>query len=568
MRQWLIAVGLVIGAIGCGDDGGGGDDADAGIGSGVVTPFPELYCPGSPGCDSGGDGVFKVGAARALINPELIETEWDDEDMDGEWSATEDFTDVNNNGEFDAVWIAGFGNGRPATGFNDDLNVRAIAFEYDDIRVAIAVVDVVGWFAQDMDATRAIISEGLDLDHVIIACTHVHEAPDTVGLWGKMELVSGVDPDYKQLIYERTAQAIADAVGALEPVTMSISQVETVDEGGSSAEYVGDGRDPVILDPTMTMLHFQSVSSPGDTVATLVHWAAHPEYSGSRNNLLSADYVHYLRDVIENGIEENVARNLPAIDGMGGEVVFVNGAFGGQIGPGGGTAPIGADGMPVPSSGLPKAEAAGTNLGRLALETMNDSAEVTDIPSPELSFRTGRMYAVVENVFYHVAGLVGVFDRELLGYDEARPIDENNLPYVESRTTYMQIGSVAFISAPGELHPELFIGGYDGSRSYGRPIISEGNENPPNLDNAPSGPYLRDLVLDNPGVEYPLLFGATEDFLGYIVPSYNFVVDPDFPYIEEPDGDHYEETNSIGAQVEADLVGPMRQLIEWRPPSE
>ena len=566
MRHWLFAIVSVFATTsGCGGDGG---DADAGLTGGAVEPFPDHHCPGSPGCEGTGDGVFKVGAARALINPELVETEWVDEDMDNEWSSSEPFTDVNDNGVFDAVWMAGFGNGRPAVGFATDLNVRAIVFEWNDIRTAVAVLDVVGWFGEDIDATRALLPESLAIDHVIITSTHVHEAPDTIGLWGKMELVSGVDPDYEQLIYQRTVQAITDAVAALEPVTMSVSQVDTVDEGGSSQPYVGDGRDPVVIDPTMTLVQFQSVASPGDVVATMVHWAAHPEYSGSRNNLLSADYVHHLRDAIENGVEENVARGLPAIEGVGGEVVFVNGAFGGQIGPGGGTAPIGADGVAISSSGLPKAEAAGINLGRLALETMADAAEVIDVPSPTLSFRTGRLYAVVENVFYHVAGLVGVFDRALLGYDEARPIDENNLPFVESRVTYMQIGSIGIITAPGELHPELFIGGYDGSRSYGRDIVSADNENPPMLANAPGPPYLSDLIMDNPGVDYPLVFGAAEDFLGYIVPSYNFVVHADFPYIQEPKGDHYEETNSIGSQVEADIVGPMRQLIEWRAPAE
>ena len=92
MRHWLIAVGLLIGTTsGCGDDGGG-SGVDAGVTSGVIQPFPEHHCPGSPGCDGIGDDVFKVGAARALINPELVETEWDDENMDNKWSSGESFT--------------------------------------------------------------------------------------------------------------------------------------------------------------------------------------------------------------------------------------------------------------------------------------------------------------------------------------------------------------------------------------------------------------------------------------------------------------------------------------------
>ena len=68
------------------------------------------------------------------------------------------------------------------------------------------------------------------------------------------------------------------------------------------------------------------------------------------------------------------------------------------------------------------------------------------------------------------------------------------------------------------------------------------NPNPPPLDNAPRGPYLKERM---PG-RVIFTLGLTHDELGYIVPPYNFQLNPDGPYIIEPEGDHYTETNSTG----------------------
>src|SRR5262245_25420764 len=107
-RDWLCVLVLGLSAAAC---GGGSDEPDAGLG-GPRDPFPELYCPGSPGCAGAGDGVFRVGSARLSITPDLAahETEWTDSDGNNEWNSGEDFVDTNGNEVFDAVWMAGFGN--------------------------------------------------------------------------------------------------------------------------------------------------------------------------------------------------------------------------------------------------------------------------------------------------------------------------------------------------------------------------------------------------------------------------------------------------------------------------
>lgn len=552
----FLAMGLIVAATaGCGDNTTVTDD----------EPFVDNFCPG-PGCEPVDGAVLRAGAARVVITPTLTETEWTDEDEDSHWSKNEPFVDTNGNGEFDAYWIAGSSNGRVATDVHDDIFVKAIVLEHGNTRLAIAVVDAIGWFSNDIDASRELLDPALEIDHMIVTSLHIHEVPDTMGLWGEAELASGIKPEYQRKIQQATADAVAAAVGNLEDVTMTVAQKLAVDDNGSCLPYVGDVRDPAILDPTVSVIQFAAVGEARN-VATLVHWAAHPEYIGFDNNSISADYIYWLREGVENGVPEHTALGLPAVEGVGGEVIYINGALGGQVGPSA-ARPYGFDGTPLGGHSWEKAEVTGNAVARVALEAITSSELARDVADPDIAFRTAPIALTVENTFYHVAGLVGVFDRPFTGYDETKAIGPGNYPYIDSRVTYVQLGNVGIITAPGELLPELFVGGYDGSSSYGMDIIDPDNENPPNLATAPEGPYLRDYLLMNEDVEVPLVFGLAEDMIGYIVPSYNYQLDPNGPYISEAKGDHYEETNSVGPLVEEEVVGAMRDLIQFSPTVE
>ncbi len=577
----LLAAGLALG--GCDDAGPAPvdaavmDAADAAVAPDVTddvtedvapdasvpdpTPYagPDDWCPGREHCRAMGDNRLLVGAARELINPDIIEREWTDTNRNHNFDPGEPFVDLNGNGVFDATWIAGFGNGRAAIGSHDDLEVRALAFRYNETTVALAVFDTVGLFINHLDAVRAEPSlAGLDVDRIVLASTHVHEGVDTVGLWGPQLAVSGLNAAYMARIRERGAIAIRRAVESLRPARMRVAQTLTVDPvTGSTLAYVNDTRDPVLFDPTVTIAQFVEDGDPTRTIATWVNWSAHPEYTGSSNNLLSADYVHALRETVESGVARD---SLP---GLGGITVFHNGAIGGQVGPGGGVAPRGEDGIPIPQSGLPKAMAAGRNVGALALRALASDGVEASVTA--VSYRTAPIHCRAQNTLYGILYNQRTVERELIGYNPRRPVGVGNYPWIRSRVTYLQVGPVAMISAPGELHPELWIG-TDPRYSWGQPTLTE-TVNRPDLAMGPQPPYLRDLMLMNPDVRYAFVGGLTEDFLGYIVPAYNYVVNPVVPYLAEAMGEHYEETNSVGPEVERYLNGPMRELARWRPPT-
>ena len=73
-------------------------------------------------------------------------------------------------------------------------------------------------------------------------------------------------------------------------------------------------------------------------------------------------------------------------------------------------------------------------------------------------------------------------------------------------------------------------------------IIRPGADYPPDWSEAPGGPYVYELI---PG-EVPFFIGLGMDFLGYMVPPYDFVAPA---FTSAAPGDHYEETNSVGVSI-------------------
>jgi hypothetical protein len=529
---------------------------------------PDLVCPGGPSCASTGDGVLAVGVGKRVYTPQDFET-YTDENNDHQWQKDEPFVDKNGNGKFDGVWL--FGGGRAAEAVTTDIEARAMAFVEGDITVAIVYVDAIGLIQGDMDLIRKHpLLADLAIDHVIVGATHAHDAPDTVGLWGPTVTSTGREPFVMEGLYAAAAAAVRDAVTTAKPAHMVIASTKLIndpnDPNALTDDWNKDIRDPVIFDPTITIAQFKAASD-GSAIGTLVNWANHPEVAHFNDEdiaTITAHYPHWLRDHVETGVttaeSKYAATNLA---GLGGVTVFVQGALGGQIGSLHGTHPPGPDGTPITKLSHAMDQAIGTNAAARALTALAaDGETVTSLP---LSVKSATYNARIDNTLFHVAFLVELLGpHPLVGYDPDAPIDVGNMPWLPLRSTYVQIGPLGLVTAPGELHPELWVGGYDGSWSWGYPLYDQTKENLPKFDQAPQPPYMRDLVLAHSGVKYPVLAGCAEDYIGYIVPAYNYALDPNDPYINEAAGDHYEEVYSLGPQVEQHAVHPILQLLQFR----
>ena len=571
MRRYLGLFAILGAVAACGGDDGNSGDADAGVDARLEGfDQPEEVCPGASHCTSAGDGVLHVGGGARVYTPTIEET-WTDEDGDGEWQDTEPYVDANGNGEFDAFWL--FGGGRAANGVETDLEARAVAFRQGDTLAVIVYCDAIGLLLGDIDGIRNDPRlASLGIDHVIVGSTHGHDSVDTIGLWGPQPLATGYNPAYNARLRDGAVGAILDAVADLQPAHLQIARTlilnDPADPLSRTDRWNQDIRDPKIFDPTLTVARFVRADAPGTTIATVVNWGNHPEVStfGDDNLKISSHFIHWVRVAIEDGIPANTYTNQPqAIPGVGGVTVYVQGALGGQIGSLRSTAPLGFDGNPVDNNmGHLFERVLGYNLARRALEILaTESETVSELP---LSYRTAVFHARIENVGFQAAFLIDLLaPHPIVGYDPNQQIAPGNEPWLPLRSTYLQVGPLAMITSPGELHPELWVGGYDGSWSWGWPLRDTSLPNAANFDAAPPPPYLRDLMLANPGVEYPILAGLAEDYCGYIVPAYNYVLHPSSPYIDEAEGDHYEETYSLSPFVEQHAHHPVLELARWRP---
>ena len=505
----------------------------------------EKRCPGDPGCADTGDDVLYAGVAVVKATPEV--EKFTDGNGNGVWDDGEPYDDVNKNGKFDGYWMAGFGTGRLAYGVHDEVWARALALRQNQTTVVLVAVDTLGLFADETPEVEKLLDKGLGVDLLMIHATHVHESADLVGGWGPDTFTNGINPYYQDQMRHHIADAVTQAVQGLKPARVTMSSIAVQDTDRDMKRYVSDVRDPVVIENTLHTLQFSDITDPKapKVITTLVNWAHHPESAGASNHMISSDFVHFLRTELE---------------GKGaGPVIYVSGALGGQIGPGRVEA-VDDMGNVIKSSGLPKAEAIGKSVSRFALNAMADPQAVTvEGKAARLTFRTSVFPARVDNELYHLAALAGIYKRSLCCYDSSRPVSEENLPSILTKVGYLTLGPASIVTSPGELLPELFLGGYGGEYAGLYKFIDTMKPNAPDPTKAPKPPYLKD-IMDGERA-HRMVFGLTFDFVGYIVPPYNWVLSDKRPYFEEADGDHYEETNSIGPLAVPQIVGTMRQLI-------
>ncbi len=491
-------------------------------------PTPAV-CPGAQGCESG-DGPLMVGAAAETITP-TFET-WDDLDGDGVKDPDEPFDDADGDGQWDAAWMAGFDMGRAANGVHDDLWARTLVFAQGDMLVGMVSFDTLGVFQADVNALRA-AAEPLGFDHVIVAATHNHEAEDTMGISGPDPGTTGRDPAYLEHIITRAVAGLEASLDNMVPVTVTVGQ-------STAPDLIDDSRLPEVKDPTITTLRFDA--DDGGTVATWTFWGNHPEALGGDNHIITSDYPHYLRTGLEDQYPGSVA-------------VFSAGNLGGLMNP------LHIAGCPdengdetCPSGTFELADYIGTNVAGLAGAALSDGRSVT----PTLSFTRMSYFTQVDNLRLVLALKVGLVERDGFLPDgtfvegerlRELPIEDirDGGMLINTELNILRFGDVTIVTIPGELYPELWLEGPEGSLVE-RPAGGD-------FPDAPIDPALLSLFGDD---ETVVAINNANDALGYIIPKAQFDEAPPFAYKENG---QYGEINSIGPDMGHDLYMSLQELL-------
>lgn len=464
---------------------------------------------------------LKAGFAAIPITPEVPDR-WVDKNGDAEYNTDDgdSFTDGNGNGVFDGVWMAGFSNKRAANGIHDDLWARTMIIDDGTTRIATVVLDAIGFMHDDVVDIRSRIPREAGVTYLIVTSTHTHESPDLLGLWGDSHFKNGVNPIYMEFVKNQVVKSVVTAAKGIRPVKFAISE-----DLINAAPFVMDTRKPEVLDPGIRIIRAIDKEN-GQTIGSLVAWADHPETLWSDNLQITSDFPHFVREYIEKGVYKGDSLAMP---GIGGIVVYMNGAIGGLMT----THPR----LPVkdpftdevfnePTFG--KADAQGKQLALVALKAMEKP--MAELDSASISLMVKTISLPFSNTLFRLAAALGVINRGTNGWMSMR-----------SEVSVFNIGPLAFATIPGEIYPEIINGGIE--KPAGGDIDTEILEIPP----------VRDMMKG----QFKFIFGLANDEVGYIIPKSQWDAKAPYTYDKSP----YGEVNSLGPETAPLLHQHIKELL-------
>lgn len=289
----------------------------------------------------------------------------------------------------------------------EDLQARVAIFEHGKTKVVLIGVDVFGLGPWDIDRLRESLKKR-GFENVIVAMSHTHANVDTIGFYGYYPR------DYAQFVIERAATCVLSAATRMQPVkSLRNGSVEMPLAGGRVVDLIRNGRDPGVIDPTVSLL--QAVGKNGKPIVNVVNLACHPEVIRLKETAgLSPDFVGTLCN--------EVTRRL------GGQTVFLNGALGGMI---------------TPDTPMRDQKAA-EEMGRRLADFVEAAARSAN---PSSSYRLSFLRRPVQ---------YPITSPNILQFLQNPPQPyQLNEQRVESEMNLLWIGDAQFISVPGELLPDI-----------------------------------------------------------------------------------------------------------------
>jgi hypothetical protein len=285
-----------------------------------------------------------------------------------------------------------------------------------------------------------------------------------------------------------------------------------------------DSRLPDVIDDGLVVL--QALAADGRTLGAVVSWGSHPEALGGDNTLITADFPHYLNRRLE--------------ESLGGTAVFLVGSIGGLMTPMG-LELTDAQGQLIPHDSFALARAVGERAAAAALDALRSSGRGS--ASSALEHRSARVFVPLENRLFRLATFMGVLDRGVYSHGEpATTVFGDDL---QTEIGYLRIGDVEMLLVPGEIYPELVIGG-----------IQDPQDSGADFPGAPREVALIDLLSS----EYRLVVGLANDEIGYILPRSQW--DAEEPYAYGRDESQYGEINSVGPSAAPLLANAYATLLE------
>ena len=452
-------------------------------------------------------GLF-AGAAVADISPTF--EPYLDENDDHNWDAGEAFEDLDGDGELDSLWIGGFGKRNP-TGVHDPLEARAVALSVDGQVFVLCALDTLGLSLGRIEAIQQRVlavadpALGLAAERIIVASTHTHAGPDTIGVFGPESLEPGWDEAYLDVVVAGAVSASLLATNQLEPVELVVTHAEA-GEG-----FVEDSYAPEIIDPYVGIVQLRKPD--GEAVATLTSISNHPETAWSSNTLISADFPAVLRERLEGE--------------FGGVAVHFSGALGLMQTP--------AD---MPERDFERQ----LKLGGMyadRIEAALSSVVAVDPNGLGLAYGHRALTLALQNFELHVAILTETAEGYLAYLSEGG--GECELGCLDVPVSVLRLGdALTLVTIPGEATPELILGGIASPPGYGGPY-----------PDAPIEPHLMEQI----ETEERFVIGLAFAEVGYLYPKRTYWPDEFYSQRHGPGPD-------VAMQFMTQLVGLVAEVNE------
>jgi hypothetical protein len=506
---------------------------------------------------------LKVGVSAVTLTPFGPGPDWDGTITEsGVWG--EKFTDTNKNGhwdngepfeddpgntaldpsskdKYDGIYLAGFGDKRLATAKHDDYEARTLVLDYGQTRIAVVAIDFIGYYSDagyyGISQIQKLLDPKLGIQEILVASTHNHEGPDTIGAWGNGFMKDGKYPKYLRFVDRQIARSITLAAANLQPAKVKLG----VTDPQQSPSIAGmqtrtTGRPPKFFDEELRVMQFTGLSgnSKNRVIATLINWNTHPESMEDKNTVMTSDFPHAVRETIEKK--------------YGGTAIYINGAIGAaeiigdtnnknhdRIRFDGRDYPLNEKNN-RPAFTFERTEAIGRDVARAASEAIERGKWSK---TNHLEVRKADLKLPMDNQGYLLLLKLGVLDTSKLPED-------GSMPQIRTTIYAISLGEAQIVTTPGELFPELFYG-----------VAKHRRTDCPQADTgAPAEPSIRDAMTR----KYRFMFGLCPDEMGYIVPRYDWrrePVDLSNPQIRQSVDpcraqgvpNHYHETNSASSQL-------------------
>ncbi|MBM4371520.1 MAG: hypothetical protein FJ098_07695 [Deltaproteobacteria bacterium] len=523
MTTWRALVILVVpGLLSCGGGGSGGTGdaapdttadrvaADAAPEARLPDAAPDTVPPDTA-ADAGPEIVewtppdlslpVVAGAARTLITPEF--EPYTDSNGDGHWEPGEPFEDLDGDGTLTSLELGGFGWRHP-TGVHDDLWCRAAALRVQGEWLLLIAVDSLGLGIQRVEGiqerivTRLGAPSDLPRERIVVAATHSHAVPDSIGIFGE----EGVDPDYLAWVQDRAAEAAIQALLAAEEAELVITSAD-------APELVRDIDPPDITDPYVGIV--QARRPGGQAIVTLISVANHPECTWTDNTLISADFPFYLLDAVEAA--------------QGGIGLYVSADLGLMQSP-----------EKLGEEGFERTELVGTAYAEHVLAALAE-AEPSDPGDLAPAFGYVAVQAALENPELYIGLAEGIVDGYkgsiyLTGEPPCDFFGCLDLPLAAWRLG----DELTLVTLPGEFTPELIIGGITSPPGYGGLY-----------PDAPPEPVLADHL----STRERFVIGLAGMEAGYVYPKMT----------HEPE-EHFSQSHAPGPNMAMALMTGLTELVD------